>query len=193
MPEDRPGDYYETLQISSNAEPETIQRVYRLLAQRFHPDNLETGDASRFRSVSDAYRVLSDPEQRAQYDAVRFQRRQDRWRLVSSRHNAENDFEVEHLVRLTVLEVLYTQRRVEPQATGIFVTELEDLTGRPREHLEFTVWYLIQKGFAQKTDSSRLSITADGVDHLEKNYQSNVRPMLRARTADPVTVNAAAS
>src|SRR5204862_6764604 len=128
------------------------------------------------RSISDAYRVLIDPEQRAKYDAVRFQRRQDRWRLVSSRPKAENDYEVEHLVRLTVLEVLYTQRRVEPQAMGIFVTELEDLTGKPREHLEFTVWYLVQKGFAQRTDSSRLTITAEGVDHLEENYQSNARP-----------------
>ena len=34
-------DYYEALQISSNAEPETIHRVYRMLAQRFHPDNKE--------------------------------------------------------------------------------------------------------------------------------------------------------
>ena len=37
-------DYYETLQISKNADQETVQRVFRLLAQRFHPDNLETGD-----------------------------------------------------------------------------------------------------------------------------------------------------
>ena len=37
-------DYYELLQISPNAEPETIHRVYRLLAQRFHPDNGQTGD-----------------------------------------------------------------------------------------------------------------------------------------------------
>jgi DnaJ-class molecular chaperone len=42
-------DYYETLQISPNAEPETIHRIFRLLAQRFHPDNQETGDSVRFR------------------------------------------------------------------------------------------------------------------------------------------------
>ena len=47
-------DYYELLQISPNAEPETIHRVYRLLAQRFHPDNKETGDARRFRTIHDA-------------------------------------------------------------------------------------------------------------------------------------------
>ena len=42
-------DYYELLQISPNAEPETIHRVYRLLAQRYHPDNRETGNAQKFR------------------------------------------------------------------------------------------------------------------------------------------------
>jgi len=42
-------DFYERLQISASAEPETIHRVYRMLAQRFHPDNLESGDESRFR------------------------------------------------------------------------------------------------------------------------------------------------
>ncbi len=62
-----PVDYYEALQISVNAEPETVHRVYRLFAQRFHPDNKETGSESRFRLVTEAYRVLSDPKLRAQY------------------------------------------------------------------------------------------------------------------------------
>jgi curved DNA-binding protein CbpA len=183
-------DYYEILQISPNAEPETIQRVYRLLAQRVHPDNLDTGNAATFRRVCEAYQVLSDPITRAQYDAVHEQRRQDRWRLVSTGRTIENDFEVEQIVRLTVLEVLYAQRRMEPQASGIFITELETLTGRPREHLEFTVWYLVQKGFAQRTDNSRLTITALGVDHLEQNHQVHLgRPMLRAHTGTTVAVS----
>ena len=58
-------DYYELLQISPNAEPETIHRVYRLLAQRFHPDNRDTGNTERFHQLSEAYQVLSDPERRA--------------------------------------------------------------------------------------------------------------------------------
>ena len=70
MPEPKSLDHYETLQISPSAEPDTIHRVYRLLAQRFHPDNGETGNATRFRLVCEAYEVLSDPERRAQYDAV---------------------------------------------------------------------------------------------------------------------------
>jgi hypothetical protein len=39
----------------------------------------------------------------------------------------------------------------------------------PREHLEFSTWYLIQKRFVQRSDSSRLVITAEGVDYLDEN------------------------
>src|SRR5215216_1132213 len=68
MTEDRVPEYYEVLQVSCSAEPETIHRVYRLLAQRLHPDNLASGDVERFQRLTEAYSVLSDPEQRAQYD-----------------------------------------------------------------------------------------------------------------------------
>lgn len=136
---DPPTDHYETLQISPNADPEMIARVYRLLAQRFHPDNQETGNADRFRVIHDAYTILSDPEKRAQYDATHQQQRQDRWRLIASAVRAENDFEAEQILRLTVLEVLYTRRRMEPMSPGVFPVELESLTGRPRGHLEFTI------------------------------------------------------
>jgi curved DNA-binding protein CbpA len=184
--DEAPVDYYETLQISVNADPDTVHRVYRLLAQRFHPDNQETGNATRFRQICDAYQALSDPEKRAQYDAVHHQKQQQRWRLVSAGTQSETDFEIERLSRLTVLEVLYTRRRLEADTPGIFVGELEDLTGRPREHLEFTLWYLVQRGFVQRTDNSRLVITAEGVDHLEQNYQASLgRRLLTERNEEP--------
>ena len=183
MENDDTADYYETLQISSNAEPETIHRVYRMLAQRFHPDNKETGSATRFRLVSEAYEILSVPEKRARYDVVHQQRQQDRWRLVSKGAEAENDFTVEQVLRLTVLEVLYTQRRLDPGVPGIFSIELEKLTGRPREHLEFTIWYLVQKKLVNRGDSSILVITAEGVEYLEQNYQADLlRRRLNAKT-----------
>ena len=101
MSTDPTPDYYEVLQISPNAEPDTVHRVYRLLAQRLHPDNAETGNAGQFRALTEAYQVISDPEQRVRYDVIHTQQRQERWRIVSSNERAENDFESEHLVRLT--------------------------------------------------------------------------------------------
>jgi curved DNA-binding protein CbpA len=181
MADDKPVDYYDLLQVSSTAEPETIHRVYRLLAQRYHPDNQETGNESRFRALHDAYTVLSDPEKRARYDVSYERARQERWRLVETGAKAENDFEAEQLVRLTVLEVLYPRGRVDPADPGTYTTDLESMTGRPREHLEFTLWYLLQRKLVLRDDSSRFVITADGADYLEQNYRANLqRPRLPA-------------
>jgi curved DNA-binding protein CbpA len=177
-------DYYETLQISSNAEPETIHRVYRLLAQRYHPDNQETGNTERFRALQEAYCILSDPEKRAQYDLSYHARKGTRWRVVSAPPRAQNDFELENLARLSVLEVLYAHRRAEPGSTGVFILDLEELTGTAREHLEFTLWYLAQKHYVHRGDGSRLSITAEGIDYLEQHYHAHsARRRLAAGTA----------
>jgi curved DNA-binding protein CbpA len=178
MPQDETPDYYEILQISPTAEPETVHKVYRLLAQRCHPDNTETGNEAQFRQLSEAYHVLSDPERRAQYDIGHAELRQARWRLVSNGSQAANDFEVEQLVRLTVLEVLYTRRRTEPSQAGLSLWELENLIGRAREQLEFTVWYLTAKKFITRSDSAELVITAEGVEFLEGNYAMNAQRRL---------------
>src|SRR5579859_7833754 len=61
-------DYYEFLQISVHADSDTIHRVYRYLAARFHPDNPDTGDPEKFFLLKTAYDVLSDPEKRFAYD-----------------------------------------------------------------------------------------------------------------------------
>jgi curved DNA-binding protein CbpA len=179
-------DYYEVLQVNSNAEQETIQRVFRLLAQRFHPDNKETGDDRRFREIQQAYSVLNDPEQRARYDINYEQHRRNRWRLVSTGAQAENDFEIEQSVRLTLLEALYTKRRIDPSNPSLYSTELETMLGRPREHLEFTIWYVAQRKFVVRDDQSRLMITAEGVDYLEQNYKAvQQRKRLQGATAPP--------
>jgi curved DNA-binding protein CbpA len=176
-------DYYEVLQVSASAELETIHRVYRLLAQRFHPDNKDTGNPSRFRLITEAYTALGNPEERARYDIVHQRQKQDRWRLVSTGGHADNDFDMEQRVRLTVLEVLYTKRRMEPREPAVFSLDLEGMIGRPREHLEFTIWYLGQKKYVTRDDNSRLIITAEGVEYLEANYSATSRLRLQSGAA----------
>src|SRR5436190_1948015 len=63
-------DYYELLQISPNAETDTIHRVFRIMASRCHPDNKQTGDNEKFLLLTKAYALLSDPVKRAAYDGV---------------------------------------------------------------------------------------------------------------------------
>jgi hypothetical protein len=58
---ERRGDH-ETLKLGPSADPQTVKRIYRLLARRYHPDNELTGDAGRFIEVREAYRVLSNPK-----------------------------------------------------------------------------------------------------------------------------------
>jgi curved DNA-binding protein len=176
-----PIDYYETLQISPNADPDTVQRVFRLLAQRFHPDNTETGDANRFRALHEAYSVLSVPEKRAQYDVHHTALRQERWRFAAAVKGGD-DYENEQQMRATILEILYARRRAEPGNPAFSPFELVQLTGQPREHLEFTTWYLVQKKFVTRDDQSKLTITADGVDFVEQNHGASMKRRLTAVT-----------
>jgi curved DNA-binding protein len=177
-------DHYETLQISPNADPDTIQRVFRLLAQRFHPDNKDTGDADRFRALHEAYSILSVPEKRAQYDVHHQALRQERWRFTASVEGS-SDFDLEQQLRCTILEILYARRRAEPGNPSFSPFELAQLTGQPREHLEFTVWYLSQKKFVTRDDQSRMTITADGVDYVEQNQSAGTKRRLTAVTEPP--------
>jgi hypothetical protein len=71
------GDCYATMQLSPDADPPTISRAYRLLALRYHPDNLETGNSEMFLRLSEAYQILSDPQKRASYDRHRDVQRLD--------------------------------------------------------------------------------------------------------------------
>jgi curved DNA-binding protein len=63
-------DFYEALGVSRSADQPEIQRAYRKLARKYHPDvNKEPDAEERFKEISEAYDVLSDPELRKRYDA----------------------------------------------------------------------------------------------------------------------------
>lgn len=165
-------DYYEILQISPNADSETIQRVFRMLAQRYHPDNSDTGDEKVFQRVLHAYRVLSDVEKRSSYDAQHQASRALRWKIFDQSKSAQG-VEGEKRKRGGVLSLLYTKRIEEPRQPGIMLRDLEELLGCPREHLEFTLWYLKQKGHIAGPDNGRYTITAAGVDLVEEKGSSD--------------------
>jgi curved DNA-binding protein len=62
-------DYYQALGVSRSADQSEIQRAYRKLARHHHPDvNKDPTAEERFKEISEAYDVLSDPEQRKRYD-----------------------------------------------------------------------------------------------------------------------------
>lgn len=66
-------DFYAVLGVPADASQDTIKKAYRRLARQHHPD-ANAGNAvseQRFKEIGEAYAVLSDPDQRQQYDAVR--------------------------------------------------------------------------------------------------------------------------
>ncbi|XP_039114884.1 chaperone protein DnaJ-like [Dioscorea cayenensis subsp. rotundata] len=67
----KPKDYYQILEVGSDASDETIRSNFIRLALKWHPDKRkdEAGATSRFQQINEAYQVLSDPVKRQEYDA----------------------------------------------------------------------------------------------------------------------------
>jgi curved DNA-binding protein CbpA len=168
----QPLDYYEVLQINRNADTETVQRVYRFMAARFHPDNRKTGDVERFLLLRQAYDVLSDPGRRAQYDA----------KSAAADGQPLDIFELQDFIdgaegeinrRLGVLSILYHRRRRNEERPCLSLLDLERRMALPREYLDFTIWYLRAKGYVKAEDNSDYGLTAEGVDYLESISAEN--------------------
>lgn len=164
-------DYYEFLQISPNAEEETIHRVYRFLAARFHPDNPESGNAEQFATLTRAYEVLSVPGRRAKYDATR-QRELAETAPLSNSIDFMDQMEGETNRRMALMAVLYYRRRSNPNSPEVTLAEVETRMGFPRDYLDFTTWYLQKKGYITRADNSDFTLTAEGVDFVETQRAS---------------------
>jgi len=158
-------DYYELLQISPNADNDTIHRVFKFLASRLHPDNVHTGDVTKFQQVKSAYDVLSSPLRRREYDA---KRKDCEVQPLSISIDFMDQLEGEGNRRMAVLAVLYYRRRMNPNYPDVNLAEIEERMGFPRDYLDFALWYLVKKKYVSKSDNACYSLTADGVDFVEK-------------------------
>ena len=165
-------DYYEMLQISPNAQIDTINRVYKLLAQRFHPDNPESGDTERFLKLQAAYSVLSNAERKLEYDEDR-RRFYEHPMEVFGMKEFSDGIEGEANRRMGILCLLYNKRRTEPEEAGMSILQMETLMAFPREHLLFTLWYLRHKGLVEFNLNSEYEITAEGIDLVETKFPKN--------------------
>jgi hypothetical protein len=176
-------DYYEVLQVSRNADPETIHRVYRIMVARFHPDNPRTGDAERFQLLRRAYHVLSDAVRRADYDRT-FLWAETHTLPIFEMKEFVDGIDGEKNRRLGILSLLYHRRRLNEEQPGVSVLDLEHRMGFPREYLTFTLWYLKSKNFVRCEDNSDYGVTVEGVDYLEANSLQNtiIRELLEAGT-----------
>ncbi len=161
-------DYYELLQVSSNADTDTIERVFRHLAKKLHPDNKESADPDRFRLIVEAHRTLSNAETRAGYDVKYQDYWNGKWKLASEAGNG-TAFGDDRETRESLLSLLYVQRRRDTRHPGLSDYDMARLLGKPFELVEFHVWYLKAKGWVERLDTGQLAISAVGVDEVEKN------------------------
>jgi len=158
-------DYYEVLQVSPRADRETIERVFRHLANRYHPDNHDSGDANKFSELVEAHTVLSDPEQRATYD-VNYERvREARWKLFDQK-STNSEIASDTRVRLGILSLLYVARRNNVLDPGVGLMELERVLSVPDSTIQFQVWYLRENHWIERLPTGMWAISAAGVDKL---------------------------
>ena len=164
-------DYYEVLQLSQNADSEMVERVYRLLAKRYHPDNTSSGDEDQFRRVHEAYEVLSNPEKRAQFDVHYDEKRGVNWQIFEQ-SAALDDQQRDQRIFHGILSLCYAARRRNPDSGGLGSIYFEQTLGVPREHLEFPIWYLKKKGLIETLQSGELAITIAGIDSLDEERET---------------------
>ena len=158
-------DHYEVLQVSPRADQDTIQRVFRHLAKRLHPDNTESGDGVRFAQVMQAFQVLSDPGRRAQYDARYEQQREAPVADLRSEHRARRSrgrppdpdrHPVAPLHRAA-------ERRRAARDRVARAGTADRLSGTAHE---VSLWYLRENGWVERLDNGTMAITASGVDRV---------------------------
>ncbi len=158
-------DYYDLMQLSPNADDDTIQRIFRHLAQKWHPDH-QNGDTERFKRLVEAHEILTNPEARAAYD-VKYQKFwEDKWKMAAEASDCQG-FMDDKDVRERMLSLYYVERRSRMHDPGLGEMEVARLLGIPIELIDFHIWYLKEKGWVQRLENGQLAITASGVDQVE--------------------------
>ena len=158
-------DFYEILQVSPRADRDTIERVFRHLAKRYHPDNRDSGNADTFSKIVEAYRVLTDPEQRARYDIAYDRAKAAQWRIFDQ-ETTNSEIAADARIRSSILALTYVARRNDTANPGVGSLELEQTLGCPESLMAFHIWYLREQGLIQRDHSGRFAITAAGVSHV---------------------------
>lgn len=162
-------DFYDILQVSPNCDSKTLESAYRHLAKAYHPDRSGTECITKFNQVIEAYRVLRNPKQRAEYDVLHTQNN-GRGTFKSS---PSNDAEVDEKSAINdaddhdkILLLLYKKRREDAQNAGVAGFYIQEMLNCSDERFEFHQWYLKEKGFILLTEQGTLAITIQGVDHV---------------------------
>ena len=179
-------NYYQLLQVNRDAHGTIIRYAYRFLAAMYHPDNTETGDADKFRTITEAFRTLSDEGKRAAYDlslppegvapagggaggasgaqAPRASTAKGLGKNLDHLKSGVSWNEIE--LRLAILQILLDARKRRPKTGGANPKIIMDcLDTDDMEGVEFAMWYLREKGYIEMGERLFM-ISAEGVDYI---------------------------
>ena len=175
-------DYYQVLQVSRLADTDTIRRIFHVLAQRYHPDNRETGNQDKFRQVVEAHAVLSDPEKRAAHDVFLAGEDKVRFKLFDSLQSTEG-VQAEIRKRQGILRLLYAKRLTDTHQPTMRGRDFAEMLACPLEHLEFALWMLREQRLIYRSDSNHFEITWQGVQAFEAEQGDYAKKSLIALPA----------
>lgn len=113
--------YYDTLGVAKTASPDEIKKAYRKLASQHHPD--KGGDKSKFQEVEEAYRTLSDPQKRQQYDQPQPQGMHGFGGMPGGFHFSAGDFDLNDILG-QVFGGQFRQGPTQRQQTQVFRTQV---------------------------------------------------------------------
>jgi len=158
-------DHYAVLGIDPTADGERLSAAYAKLAEKYHPNNPDTGDREKFDAVNMAYEVLSDPALRKEFDKLKGLDQGE-----EPKFTGVGFFEAlgrENNLRVAVLCVLYDRRRTKPSRPSLSMRQLESTLQATEEELNFALWYLKKRSYVGQDDKSSLLINVEGMDFLE--------------------------
>ncbi len=168
MASERFVDYYDLLSLDLSASVELVEASVRILLQRYGQDNKETADAEKLEVVKKAYMVLSDRQNRAQYDRDYKQQRPVEGTAVNRVITPET-VRVEIRKRFGIVKVLYEQMMKDQHGAALNAIALSHGVGVPIERLQFSMWFLKEKGLLIRNDQGDYCITVDGAEWIERH------------------------
>ena len=150
------------------------------MAQKYNPENAQTGDQDKFEAVKLAYEVLSDPMLRGEFDKVKGVE-QDESNLLFSGYEFFEALGRQTGLRAALLCILYDRRRKKPLKPALSIRQVESVLTTTNDELVFSLFYLKQRGLVQSDDKSNLQITVDGMERLEGDHPApeDVFPFLK--------------
>ena len=162
-------DHYEILGVHPSCDARALESAYHDLLKVHHPDHSGSAETGHFNRLIEAYRVLRDPEKRAEYDTLYIQIHGN----FAENNSGGNEPEVGEKTALDdaeahskILMSLYKARRDNAQNAGVVGYYLQSMLNCSDEEFEFHKWYLKEKGFIVVTEHGTLAITIEGIDQV---------------------------